>query len=187
MLARVRDRPKVRDRSSRAAARVALAVALIVSVAGASEQASPSTSLADSSSAQVRAAASGCRTGRLADRRCTPGSSFQVGEGQVCVSGYSRRVRDVPESEKRQVYVEYGIYSHVRGQYEVDHLVPLELGGDNSIRNLWPEAAQPRPGFHEKDRLENALHDLVCGGRLSLRRAQSLIAGNWVAAFNRYR
>ena len=134
----------------------------------------------------VRIAASGCRRGRLPDRRCTPGATFNVGASQVCVSGYSQRVRHVPESEKRQVYAEYGIRSHASGQYEVDHLIPLELGGSNSIRNLWPEAANPRPGFHEKDRLENTLHRLVCNRSLSLRKAQSLIATNWLAAFNTY-
>ena len=132
----------------------------------------------------VRIAASGCRRGRLPDRRCTPGATFNVGASQVCVSGYSQRVRHVPESEKRQVYAEYGIRSHSSGQYEVDHLIPLELGGSNNIRNLWTEAANPRPGFHEKDRLENTLHRLACAGRLSLRKAQSLITNNWIAAFN---
>jgi hypothetical protein len=64
-----------------------------------------------------------CQQGRLPDRRCTPGATFNVGARQVCVPGYSQRVRDVPESEKRQVYAEYGIRSHQRGQYEVDHLL----------------------------------------------------------------
>ena len=130
--------------------------------------------------------AAACRSGRLRDRRCTPGATINVGAAQVCVAGYSERVREVPESEKRQVYAEYGIRSHKRGQYEVDHLIALELGGSNGIRNLWPEAANARPGFHEKDRLENKLHRLVCAGSLSLRKAQSLIAYNWVAAFNTY-
>jgi hypothetical protein len=128
-----------------------------------------------------------CRQERLPDRRCTPGATFNVGARQVCVSGYSQRVRHVPESEKRQVYAEYGIRSRSSGQYEVDHLIPLELGGSNSVRNLWPEAANPRPGFHEKDRLENTLHRLVCTSRsLSLRKAQSLIATDWLAAFDTY-
>jgi hypothetical protein len=134
----------------------------------------------------ANSAAANCRQGRLPDRRCTQGATFNVGAAQVCVPGYSSQVRHVPESEKRQAYAEYGIRSHARGQYEVDHLVPLELGGSNSIRNLWPEAANPRPGFHEKDRLENKLHRLVCGGSLSLHKAQSLMETNWVAAFNTY-
>jgi hypothetical protein len=37
---------------------------------------------------------------------------------------------------KRGVYEEYGVKSHGSGVYEVDHLIPLELGGSNSIRNF---------------------------------------------------
>src|ERR1019366_5961663 len=53
------------------------------------------------------------------------------------------------------------------GAVEGDHLVPLELGGDNVIANLWPEPAEPHPGFHEKDRVENYLHRQVCSGAMS--------------------
>jgi hypothetical protein len=55
----------------------------------------------------------------------------------VCRSGYTARVRHVTSSLKDQVYAEYGIASHAPGEYEVDHLVPLELGGSNSIANLF--------------------------------------------------
>ena len=48
------------------------------------------------------------------------------------------------------------------------------------LRNLWPEAAQPRPGFHEKNQVENFLHDEVCAGRMTLRAAQIGIATNWL-------
>jgi|SRR3954451_10118980 hypothetical protein len=50
----------------------------------------------------------------------------------------------------------------------------------------FPEAASPRPGSHEKDRLENRLHDLVCSGQITLRRAQNAIATNWVKAYKVY-
>lgn len=87
-------------------------------------------------------------------------------------------------STKRRAYLEYGIRSHRAGQYEVDHLVSLELGGSNVIANLWPEAASPAPGFHQKDMVENYLHDQVCSGKISLHQAQHEIATNWLAVYH---
>jgi hypothetical protein len=94
-------------------------------------------------------------------------------------------VRNVPETEKDQVYAEYGIASHAPSEYEVDHLIPLELGGSNDIANLWPERAAPTPGFHEKDKVENYLHDQVCNGTLALKDAQAEIAKNWLDVYAR--
>jgi hypothetical protein len=130
---------------------------------------------------------SGCEAhGGLPDSACTPGAVFTNATPEViCVSGYTRTVRNVPFSEKDQVYAEYGISHHVPGQYEVDHLVPLELGGSNDIANLWPEAASPTPGFHEKDQVENYLHDQVCSGAMALKDAQKEIATNWLAVYKR--
>jgi hypothetical protein len=119
--------------------------------------------------------------GVLPDPACTPGAIFTAATAsQICTPGYSRSVRNVPESLKESVYAEYGIESHTPGSYEVDHLVSLELGGDNSTANLWPEIS---PGYHEKDGIENRLHDAVCAGSVSLRAAQQEIARNWRHTF----
>jgi hypothetical protein len=67
-------------------------------------------------------------------------------------------------------------------RYEVDHLISLELGGSNSIKNLWPEPGFPNP----KDKLENRLHAMVCNGQLSLLQAQHDIATNWVHYYQQY-
>jgi hypothetical protein len=83
------------------------------------------------------------------------------------------------------VFAAYGVTSHRSGQYEIDHLVPLELGGSNSVANLFPEAASPRPGFHEKDRLETEAHDRACAGRNSFRSLQKRIASDWTALYVR--
>jgi 5-methylcytosine-specific restriction endonuclease McrA len=64
----------------------------------------------------------------------------------LCVPGYTKKVRNVPAEMKREVYEEYGITSHESGDYEVDHLIPLELGGSNSIKNLWPESDSKEGG-----------------------------------------
>jgi hypothetical protein len=96
-------------------------------------------------------------------------------------------VRDVPAEMKRQVYREYGIISHGPGDYEIDHLIPLELGGSNSIKNLWPESHRTSPwNAQVKDRLEDKLHELVCSGQLDLKTAQQAIASNWIEAYKKY-
>ena len=133
----------------------------------------------------VQTKTSGCQVnGALQDTACTPGAILpNVTKDQVCTPGYASSTRNVPQSEKNQVYAEYGIKSHTTGQYEVDHLVSLELGGSNDISNLWPEAAEPKPGFHEKDSVENYLHDQVCSGAITLADAQREIATNWLAVY----
>ena len=134
----------------------------------------------------VQTKTSGCMAHNgLPDSACTPGAILSTGtKDAICQPGYSKGVRNVPNSEKTQDYAEYGIASHTPGQYEVDHLVSLELGGSNDIANLWPELASPKPGFHEKDAVENYLHSQVCSGAISLQQAQTEIATNWLAVYN---
>ncbi len=124
--------------------------------------------------------------GKYPDARLTPGDVFAGATAKdVCVSGYSSSVRDVPVTVKRQVYEEYGIpYPQPTGSYELDHFIPLELGGSNDIKNLWPEPAETTPGFHEKDKVENYLHQQVCSGSEGLVQAQSEIRTDWVAVYN---
>lgn len=125
-------------------------------------------------------------SGSLPDRACTPGAiSPGATVAQICTAGYASSVRDVGETEKSQVYAEYGIASPAPNQYEVDHLIPLELGGSNEIANLWPEASAPAPGFHEKDKVENYLHDQVCSGTLALKDAQAEIVNDWLDVYAR--
>jgi hypothetical protein len=123
----------------------------------------------------------------LPDPDLTPGDTFDVTVQDLCVPGYTKKVRSVPEEMKREVYQEYGVMEHGPGDYEVDHLIPLELGGSNSIKNLWPESHRTSPwNAQVKDRLEGKLHELVCGGQLDLKTAQQAIASNWIEAYKRY-
>jgi hypothetical protein len=143
---------------------------------------------------------SGCHESNgLPDAICTPGAaSVDVTEGSIritiCSSGYTvrgirsdgRPVRppsSYTEPLKVSGIVGYGYADTNLGDYEEDHLVPLELGGDGWNRaNLWPE---PRYGAHpstEKDRVENELHRLVCAGQVGVRAAQQAIAADWETA-----
>jgi hypothetical protein len=122
--------------------------------------------------------------GVLPDPECSPGDIFPDAIiGRICIKGYSSSVRHVSESTKREVYEEYGVASHHRGQYEVDHIISLELGGSNDIANLWPEPAEPKPGFHEKDKVENYLHREVCDHKLALATAQDEIVHDWLRVY----
>ena len=123
----------------------------------------------------------------LPDAKLTPGATLPVTKEDICVAGYSSKVRNVSEDVKQAVYKEYGITSRQPGEYEVDHLISLELGGSNDLKNLWPQSYKTQPwNAHVKDRLENKLHQLVCSGQLDLATAQHDISTNWIDAYKKY-
>ncbi len=123
------------------------------------------------------------------DSRLTPGSILAASTtARVCTSGYSASVRNVTTATRQQVFAAYGIaYPPAAGAYELDHRIPLELGGDNAATNLWPEPYHTGVGSADvKDHLENHLHALVCSGQVSLAAAQHAMAGDWWAAAAKY-
>ena len=79
---------------------------------------------------------------------------------------------------------EYGLPVRKYGKaLEIDHIVPLEIGGSNDPANLYAEAAAPGLGYHVKDRLERRLKTLVCEKTMPLRNAQRAIGSNWVTLY----
>ncbi len=128
-----------------------------------------------------RSRSSACSLGVEPDRRCSPGAYYSgLTEAVICSSTFTTStIRDVPQSEKYAVEREYGLRAALYGHtLEIDHIVPLELGGSNDIANLFPERA-----YHAKDRLENRLHELVCAGTMTLEAARSGIAADWVGLY----
>lgn len=119
----------------------------------------------------------------LNDLNATPGAVIiTANRAVICAPGYTRKARRVPMSVKKLVCGEYGVpVAQCNGRnFEIDHLIPLELGGSNDIKNLWP---QPVAEAREKDELEGWLHRQVCSGRMSVQRAQKAIAHDWFAAW----
>ncbi len=47
--------------------------------------------------------------------------------------------RNVSRSEKADIYEAYGVPKRCRGDYTIDHFIPLSIGGTNHRDNLWPE------------------------------------------------
>ena len=123
----------------------------------------------------------------MPDPKTTPGAILTTDPEEICVPGYSKRTRNVSRETKELAYRLYGITTRAPGEYEVDHLISLELGGSNAIENLWPESFLTQPlNAHVKDELENKLHALVCDGKVPLEEAQKAIATNWVLAYETY-
>jgi hypothetical protein len=103
----------------------------------------------------------------------------------ICKSGWTATVRP-PESytenlKEEQLDNGYAVNGDTRlGDYEEDHLIPLELGGSpTSTLNLWPEE---HPSSYTKDGVESDLNHAVCDGRVKLAPAQQAIAQNWKTA-----
>jgi hypothetical protein len=93
---------------------------------------------------------------------------------------------DIPEETRQRVFAAYGIRAAGPDQFEVDYLITPDLGGTESIRNLWPEPYSARWNARVKDKLEQRLHQLVCSGKLDLSTAQHDIAVDWIGAYKKY-
>jgi hypothetical protein len=177
------------------AAIVVVAIAVLLAVAS-RQSATPGVPL-ESAAAQVATPAlttpATCHlNGALPDPACTPGAANPAVTqtnvaSTICVAGYSARIRppsSYTDSLKVQQMRAYGL-TGTTADYEEDHLIPLEVGGDpRNPRNLWPEPRGGEPNAGEKNRLENFLHGQVCAGRMALVDAQHAIATDWVSAWN---
>jgi hypothetical protein len=127
----------------------------------------------------------------MPDRYCTPGAlNPAVRQATIhttiCRSGYSSRIRPPASITRPEELASIRAYGFHRGpgSYEYDHLISLELGGAaNDSRNLWPEPGRV-PNL--KDKVENYLHLRVCDGRMSLSRAQRVIALGWVTFYKQH-
>ncbi len=97
----------------------------------------------------------------------------------ICRVGYTKTIRNVSNATKRQVYVEYRVAQAPKRLYVIDHLVPLEVGGANTITNLWPEL---KADAKRKDVVEGELHARVCSGAEDLTTAQRAFESVWSTA-----
>jgi hypothetical protein len=120
------------------------------------------------------------------DPKLTPGAVLTTDAATVCQKGYAKTIRHTSGKLKAEVYREYGI-DRKEGHFKVDHLISLELGGDDVAANLWPQSYDTQPwNAHLKDKLEDRLHALVCAGKLPLGLEQHEIATDWIAAYEKY-
>lgn len=134
-----------------------------------------------------------CAFAQLPDPKRTPGAvnpditQANIGKN-ICNPKWSTKSIRPSSSYTTRLKAEqlgqWGYKDQNLSHYEEDHLISLEIGGHpTDPKNLWPEPYKGPLGARQKDSVENRLHREVCKGTVTLRRAQDIIATDWVACY----
>jgi hypothetical protein len=120
----------------------------------------------------------------------TGGSVRSDGHDVQATCGHSKAHRGPMSHARRdEILTRYGLPPGTHPDYEIDHLIPLCLGGSDDPSNLWPEprrSIEPKWNAEAKDRLERFMCDIVCSGQLDIETAQEDITKDWIAAYHKY-
>jgi hypothetical protein len=142
----------------------------------------------------------------LPDHSSTPGASDpEITQGnyreQLCraADGKKHHTTDAKRPTtsyttalKKKQLAEWAYADRKVAHYEEDHLISLELGGDEaSEKNLWPEPYTNKWGARAKDTLELELGRRIClptvdDEYLSLKQARTAVASDWIASYKNY-
>jgi len=112
--------------------------------------------------------------GLLPDPKLTPGQ----------IAKHDKDRRDVSEEMEKKVFARYHLSWERRGEFKVDHLIPRELGGADTITNLWPQSVRVKPyDADRKELLTQVIIQKVRSGQMTLVEAQEAIRRDWIDAF----
>jgi hypothetical protein len=113
----------------------------------------------------------------LPDRKLTPGAIARKDKDRTGVT----------EEMERKLFDRYHIPWRRRPEFKVDHLIPVELGGGDTIDNLWPQSLYARPyGVLRKELLTQRLLVRIAAGQMTLAQAQKEISEDWISCFVDY-
>jgi len=129
----------------------------------------------------------------LPDPACTPGAINPTVTTEVLQDPNFRtmciRSQATSEAQKASTYQWYGTPHPTQNTganqtCELDHLISLELGGADTLDNIWPQCgpdgvALSERYFKRKDGVENYLAKQVREGKMTLGDAQRGIAEDW--------
>jgi hypothetical protein len=116
----------------------------------------------------------------------TPGATVKADAAKVCSADFAASAKPLAGWQRDQALTRYGRRPEDFSG-DLDHLIPVALGGSNDPENLWPMPANGEFGPEKKRELESKLRDLVCSDRkLTLKQAQDAIRKDWVKAYTQY-
>ena len=137
--------------------------------------------------ASAQLAPAEARVAIIPDPTLTPGSVRTDDVREICSQG-TAELRHWSRWRDDKILVEYGLPAGPHPDFEIDHLIPLGIGGADDDANLWPEprrSIESEWNAEAKDRLEYAMRDRVCSGVLDVREAQAMIAADWTEAYRK--
>jgi hypothetical protein len=103
-------------------------------------------------------------------------------QNTICQTGWTKTVRPAGSTTNRikiEKLRQAGLTEADKSRFELDHLIPLALGGATLEGNL---ALEPWPEATKKDVVEVCLSAMVCEGKIPLKLAQQAIWEDWQAA-----
>ncbi|HWU44096.1 MAG TPA: hypothetical protein VN132_11680 [Bdellovibrio sp.] len=111
------------------------------------------------------------------DANLTPGALCDHPDAHRYPEGIAYCNRNVDTDTKKSIFVEYdqigyNTRSMDRGQFKIDHLIPLCMGGGNDIKNLWP---QHESVYAITDPLEPLLCEKMAEGKILQKDAVNII------------
>ena len=119
----------------------------------------------------------------------TGGSVRFDGHSPSATCGHSKEHRSSMNHARRDdILSRYGLPKGTHPDYEIDHLIPLCLGGGGDPET-WPQprrSIEPKWNAEAKDRFERLICDMVCAGQLDIAIAQEAFAKDWIAAYHKY-
>lgn len=122
------------------------------------------------------------------DPTLSPGSIRTTDPVEICTHS-TREFRHWSREADDRILIEYGFPPGPHPEVEIDHLIPLSVGGADTDANKWPEprrSVEPVWNAEAKDRLEMRLHNLICEGMIGVTEAQAAYTNDWTAAYRKY-
>ena len=90
----------------------------------------------------------------------------------------------VTAAMERKVFARYRLPWARRAEFKIDHLIPRELGGADTVDNLWPQSLRAKPyGADRKEVLTDVLLTRIARGQMTLAQAREQISRDWIDAF----
>jgi hypothetical protein len=94
----------------------------------------------------------------------------------ICKVGWTKTVRP-PESYTYKIKRQMMKDQHWKGKAILDHYIPLQGGG--APRDPKNFILQTPKDSYIKDHVEDKMHDDICSGHLTLKKAQQIMGAGW--------